>query len=313
MSPYTAANFYEAIGIFFLRLPLLLLGDVLYPDEIQFLTLTFLSAGCALIGSILMVRKELMLANALSHTVLIGIVAVFLLGQQTGFDGLNPFSPTQLALAALIGAFLTLFLIKWCREKWGFSPDASIGISFSFLFALGIFLLSILSKNAHVGVELLMGSADALVEEDVVSSIASFFLALVLFWLFLRVWKVISFDPLFASTLGWQTDRWIFFLFSITALILLISFRVVGVVMVLGLISLPPLIVRPFSSSLQQVGLRASILGALVSIAAVALSRHLLSIYALAVATGSLQIVLLLFLLLALLLFKKFSMRLSLK
>lgn len=297
MSPYSQAEFFQVIVTFILRIPTLLFGGALYPDEIQILTLSFLSMGCALLGSILMVRKELMMANALSHTVLIGIVAVFLLSPQVTFDGLQPLTGLQLMIASLIGALSTLLLVKWCNEKWGLSSDASVGISFSFLFALGIFLLSLLSRNAHVGVELLMGSADALIEEDVFVSLWSALLAITLFSLLQRVWKVISFDPLFAIALGWRPDRWVFLLFCAAALILLTSFRAVGVVMVLGLISLPPLIVRPFSHSLLQLGYKAAGIGIITSLLAVALSRHLLSAYDLAVSTGALEVVLLFLLL----------------
>ncbi len=75
-----------------------------------------------------------MLANSLSHTILIGIVAAWLLtGEKSGALDLS-----SMLLAALITAMVTTFLTQFLTRVVRLQEDASVGVVFTSLFALGV-------------------------------------------------------------------------------------------------------------------------------------------------------------------------------
>ncbi len=82
LNPYQGVNFFEFFFVFFQRLWGFLTGTLgfhqLANDEIQVIVLSLIGASSALVGTFLVLRKMSMLANSLSHTILVGIVIAFL-------------------------------------------------------------------------------------------------------------------------------------------------------------------------------------------------------------------------------------------
>lgn len=289
---YEGLTFFEVLWQFILRLPALVMGSNLASDEIQFLVLNVTALTCSIVGTLSILRRYTMMANALSHTLLIGIVVVFFLGHSSEMLD-SPLSAIQLLAAAAIGAGLTAWLVHLFTSTAFMHEDAGIGASFSFLFALGILLLSIISRNAHIGVELLVGNADALVEEDIFPSCLACLVALCAFVPLFRGWKVSSFDPIFGNLSGFSHKRYGTLLLIIQAVTVVTAFRSVGVIMVLGLLCLPPLIARLYCSTLVSLVIVASSISLVVTTIAIALSRHLVTSYSFALSTGALVVVLL--------------------
>ncbi len=293
MDSYHGLTFFQVLWTFLTRLSHMLSGSALATDEIQFLVLNLLSVATALVGTLSVLRRYTMMANALSHTLLIGIVLVFLFGYHSGEMEEGPLNPFQLAIAALVGAVLTAWTVHLFTSSNKMKEDAGIGASFTFLFALGILLLTCISRNAHIGVELLIGNADALVEEDIVPAFLSALLAFLVFTLFSRGWKVSCFDPIFANLSGFSHKAYGAALLLIQAFCVVVAFRSVGVVMVLGLLCLPPLIARLFCSRFKSMAIVSCGVAVLGSTLAIALSRHLVTVYSFALSTGAMVVVLL--------------------
>ena len=92
------------------------------------------ATSCALLGTFLVLRKMSLLGDALSHAVLPGIVIAFL------------FTESRAILPMFIGAagfgLLTTLLVEAFHRRWSVPEDASIGIVFTSLFALGVVLIS---------------------------------------------------------------------------------------------------------------------------------------------------------------------------
>lgn len=100
------------------------------------LTASLFAISCGLLGCFLVLRKMAMVGDAISHAVLPGIVIAFLLtGTRDSFE--------MIIGAALIGIFST-FLIEFFHNKAGLQTDAAIGVTFTWLFALGVILISVL-------------------------------------------------------------------------------------------------------------------------------------------------------------------------
>ncbi len=310
MNPYFETTFFHFFKTLFERLGLFFWGKPLSlaEDELQLLTLIAVAISCSLVGTFLIFRKMTMLANSLSHTLLFGIVLAYLLSSAKDLSSLSLGSFVLASfLSSLLTATLTVFLTKTARLQ----EDASIGVVFSSLFALGIILINIYSKNSHVSQEAVMGNVDALHISDLHLSFFVLLVNLILIFLFYKELLLTTFDPEYAVVLGVSTfamNALMVFLCSLTAVG---AFRSVGVLMVLSFMTAPPLIAKQFVKSLKALLLLSCGIGSLISLIAVALSRHLFTAHHLALSTGGLVVTLMSLLFFTSLLIKGSNYRLS--
>lgn len=287
--PYFGCDFFSFFSVLFYRFWMFVTGrlpfESLASDEIQLVVLMAVAISGALVGTFLVLRKMTMLANALSHTVLLGIVVVYLLCQTL--------SVPALLLAALLSGIVTTFLTEFLTRVIKLQEDASIGLIFSILFALGIVLVSLFSRNGHIGTELVMGNVDALRLEDIKLVFAMLGMNALLFFLFYRGFKITTFDPLLARFFGFSPLLFNYLLMVQSSLTLIGAFRAVGVLMILAFLVLPTLTARLMTHDLPKlVGLSLG-LGSLASLIGVALSRHMLSYYGIGLSTGGIVVIVL--------------------
>lgn len=290
MNPYWGQNFWGFFGVLFRRLTGNLPLEHLPSDELQLIVLIGVALSTVLLGTFLTLKKITMMANALSHTTLLGIVITyFLLGSA---HSLTELDTTSLFFAALISAVLTAFLTELARDLLKLPEDAAIGLVFTTLFALSIILVTVLTRNAHLGVEAITGHVDALHFEDVKLVSLTAGLNLILVVLFFRQWMMTAFDEKLSFSLGIPTRTLHYLLMLLTALTLVSSFRSVGVVLVLAFLVGPTLTARLWTYRLVPLLLLGIACGVGMSIVGVALSRHFLSVYHLPLSTGSLIVTL---------------------
>jgi manganese/zinc/iron transport system permease protein len=195
--------------------------------------------------------------------------------------------------AGIISALITTFLSEQLQTRLGVHVDASIGMVFTFLFAVGIILVTAFTKSAHVGAELLMGNVDALQYQDLtfigwISLVNCLFV--LLFW---RALFVSSFDPLFAKMCNLSNRRISYLVMLLVSITAIGAFRAVGVLLYLAFLVTPPLISRLYTYSLKTLVLFSALVAVLCSLVAVALARHLVSVFALPCSTASLVVTLL--------------------
>lgn len=266
MNPYWNATFPEVFYLFVRRLCTGEIGTPA-PDEIQIFTLSCVAAACGCIGPFLVLRRMTMLANSLSHTLLLGIVAALLL-----------LSGGSLVLGALIAAVLTVALTEGLHRLLQIPEDASIGLVFTSLFALALCLIALFFPNAHLSTEAVMGNPDLLQPIDAWrAALVAISNALFVAVFFERL-RLTTFDPLFARTLGISPRLYQGLLLVATAATLVCAFRAVGLILVLGFLVGPYLAARFFSASLKRLLILAPLIGGIVSFIGVALSRHLLTV-----------------------------------
>ena len=160
---------------------------------------------CSIAGVFLVLRKMAMIADAISHTVLFGIVISFIVTQT--LSGIYMF------IGAALAGLLTAFLVQYLQSS-GIQEDAAIGITFTTLFAIGVLLITLYAGNVHLDVEhVLMGEIAFVPWEkfqllglDMPKAVWMLLVSLILNLAFLIVlykeMKVSTFDPIYASTIG---------------------------------------------------------------------------------------------------------------
>jgi manganese/zinc/iron transport system permease protein len=297
MNPYSGASWFSFFGTFFGRLfaiaEALWTGGPLATDEVQVLVLGALGICCGLLGSLLVLRRMTMLANSLSHTILLGIVAAFLLARY-GIQGevleQGPLPVWALMLASGITAVLTTFLTDALTRWFRLSEEASTGLVFTALFAAAIVAVTLFTRNAHIGIEIVMGNADGLSRGDV--TLAGWVLgcnAIAVLFLF-RSYLATTFDAGFSSLIGFRPALISYVLMAQVGLSVVAGFRAVGVLMVLAFLVGPPLAARGWVRSLRGLMLASSVLGGGAGLLAVATARGLLTAFRLPLSTGALAV-----------------------
>ncbi len=237
------------------------------------LTASLVATTSAILGCFLIMRKMAMIGDAISHAVLPGIVIAYLL---TGSRASIP----MLVGAAASGMLVTYF-IQFFNKKVKLQQDASIGISYTFLFAVGIILISLFSNDVDLDQECVLYGEIAYVPLDIMTWngmnlgprqvwILSATLILILLSVYLGYRKLVltTFDEAFAAAIGINITFWQYYLMAGVSLTTVVSFESVGAVLVIAFIVGPAatafLLTRKFANMLKlavALGILASILG----------------------------------------------------
>lgn len=209
------------------------------------LTGILVATSCSLLGCFLLLRKAAMIGDAISHAVLPGIVIAYLIAQTRD-------SFLLLAGAAAFGVLVTV-LIETLEKKGKMQIDASIGLSFTWMFALGVILISLYAGKVDLDQDCVLYGEIAYIplntwkvgSIDFIPSnvwILSFLLLLVsLFvWIGYKGLFMTTFDEAFAASLGISTLFWHYALMSAVSLTTVLSFESVGAILVIAFLVGPP-------------------------------------------------------------------------
>lgn len=292
-NPYEGTSFFQFILLFLTRLFYFLTNQLSFaqaaPDEIQLFVLFCISSSAALGGTFLVLRRMTMLANSLSHTILIGIIAaVFFIPYSTLVTehGAHSLNIQAMLLAAVSMGVITALLTEFLHKVTRLQEDASTGIVFTTLFALGIMLITLFTRNLHIGTEVVMGNVDALHLEDCLLALVVLTINVLVFSLFFKEFQITTFDPQLSQALGISPFLFNYLLMILVSTTVIAAFRAVGVLMVLAFITGPMLTARLLTHDFKKMIALAIGLSCLSSFIGVALSRHLLSVHGLALSTG---------------------------
>ena len=204
-------------------------------------TACLVSVSCALLGCYLILRKMAMVGDAISHSVLPGIVIAFLISGSRD-------STTMLIGAGLIG-ILTTFLIEFFHKKAKLQSDASIGVTFTWLFAVGVILVTVFASKVDLDQDCVLYGEIAYVPLDVLVTdggtnmgpraldIMSFILILVLVFIITGYKELFltTFDPAYAQAIGISVTLWHYLLMGAVSVTTVASFESVGAILVVAL------------------------------------------------------------------------------
>lgn len=252
----------------------------------------------SILGTFLVLRRKVMIADAISHSVLPGIVVAYLVTKDL--------SGPQFLFGSIITAVFTSSVINWLQRKFNTQEDAAIGIVFTTFFAIGILLIALYTgKNTDIDQEcVLYGDLETTVlyhltafGKDIGPLAFYTMLPLTLviglvIALFLPQWKAVLFDQGFANSKGLKANRWEWFLLLLVSIYSVLCFESVGVVMVVGLLVLPSSTALLISKRFSRVLWLSIIFSTISSIAGVILAIQFnLSIAPLIVSINSLNLI----------------------
>lgn len=210
-----------------------------------------------LIGAFIVVRRLSLIADALSHVTLGGIsFGMFLLTIIPVFSVINPMWFG--ILFAVIGALL----IEKLRTSFYNYQEIAIPIIMSAGIALSAIFISLADGFNQEIVGLLFGSISAVNISDLTTIIIITIIVLIFIVLFYKELFILSFDEEYSKVIG--IPKWIQFLFIvIVAMVISASMRVVGILLVSALITLPIAISMRITKGFKQLIALSIILGEL--------------------------------------------------
>jgi manganese/zinc/iron transport system permease protein len=198
---------------------------------------------CALLGCYLLLRRMSLLGDALSHAVLPGVVLGFLISGST--------SSGWIFVTAVAVGLLATFLIQLLHGFAQVAEDASLGVVFTSLFAVGVVLLVKFGGRVDLDVDcVLYGLPEVVSLEkqpvfgfEVPSALLSMAGVLALTLLFIGLlWKelkLVSFDPRLATSMGINATLVHYLLMVMVALAIVAGFYAVGSVLVIAMLIVP--------------------------------------------------------------------------
>lgn len=210
----------------------------------------------SLLGSFLVLKKMSMVGDALSHSVLPGIVLAFLLTSQHG-------SFLSLIFASVLGV-LAVWIMEFLSKKGGTQKDSAIGIVYTFLFSVGIILISAYAKNSDIDVDcVLFGDLGNVPFTEPIQVFGILFPKETWFLLLLSAliiavmyfgWKgfvLSNFDPLLASSMGISLVFWNYLLLGLSSVSTVFSFNSVGAIMVVSMLVIPAAFAQVFTKRIK--------------------------------------------------------------
>jgi manganese/zinc/iron transport system permease protein len=255
------------------------------------LTGSMVAVTCGILGIFLMLRRMVMIGDAISHSVLPGIVIAFLISGSR--DGL------AMLIAAVITGLLTTFIIQFFHEKGKLQADASIGVTFTWLFAIGIILISFFADYVDLDQECVLYGEIAYVPIDlwilpsgiIMGPRSLYILGAVLLIVtvtigfFYKEFYMVTFDQDFAISSGLSVAFWHYLLMALISLTTVASFESVGAILVVAFLVAPPATAYLLSDDFKSIIVLTIIIGVIISI-----SGYLLAVYVNSSISGSMAV-----------------------
>ena len=242
------------------------LQEFLMIDLPAILASTLACMSCSLVGSFLVLRRQALLGDAVSHVVLPGIVGAYVIA--------GTMSAIALMAGALVSALLAVLLIELVHRLGRLDPGAAMGTVFTVMFAIGVGMLEWTdSADVHLDTQhALFGSLEtilwigpgstwsSLLDPAVLASLPRQIVTLlvvttllsVLCAVFYRALTITTFDPDLAATIGISPRLVGTGLVVVTGIAAVAAFEAVGSILVIAMFISPPCAARMLTDRLSR-------------------------------------------------------------
>ena len=245
-----------------------------YNTRLVILCAGLLGVIAGMVGVYLILRKRSLIGDAICHAALPGLAIAFLTHVSFGGDGKNLiWLLIGAGLSGTAGSLAVIGLRRWSNLK----EDAALGIVLSVFFGIGMALFSIVQQfqqgNAAGLENFILGKTASIVASDATTILASSMIVVAALVLFRKELKLLCFDSLLATAQGWPVLMMDLLLLGCVLIVVIVGANVVGVILVIALLVIPPASARFWTHSLPRTiiisalfGASSGILGALSSL-----------------------------------------------
>ena len=247
-------------------LPSVVIGFDIGLDLFPMLAGTLAAVGCGLLGNFLVLRRLSLMGDAISHSVLPGLVIAFLIASTRG--------PLVMFLGAAIAGVATVVLVELVKRLGRVEPGAAMGVVFSILFALGVLLIERAAVRhidldadcvLHGQLETLAwyGAPDTLsgllrwstldaVPRQVLTLAVMVVLSFAFVGILFKELRIAAFDPALATAQGFNATLMHYLLMIFVAAATVASFEAVGSILVIAMLVCPAATARLMTDRLAS-------------------------------------------------------------
>lgn len=218
---------------------------------------------CGIIGTYVVCRRLVFLSGGITHSSFGGLGIAFYLG-------INPI------LGAMVFAVLSALGIEWANDRGRIREDSAIGIIWSVGMAIGVLFMSL--RPGYTSGDLsnfLFGSIVTVTRTDVQALAVLTLVVTVGTLLWLRPVMYVAFDRDFARSQGIPTRLISYVMSALIAVTIVLSIRIMGIVLLISLITMPVVIVNAFSRSYRTIARCAPLVAVAGNVAGLAASYEL--------------------------------------
>ncbi|MDD5680632.1 MAG: metal ABC transporter permease [Candidatus Omnitrophica bacterium] len=220
------------------------------------------SVACGIIGSYVVVKKIVSISGSIAHSAFGGIGLGY-------FLGLNPIVvvvPFTLCFALGMGVI---------SKRTRISPDTAIGIFWAFGMAIGIIFINLTPGYVPDLFSYLFGNILTVPRADILMMLVLDFIILIFVFSLYKEFLAVSFDEEYSATLGMPVERLYYILLCLIALTIVLLIKIVGIVLVIALLTIPAAIAKQHTSGLRSMMLLSIVIGVVFMLGGLWLSYFL--------------------------------------
>lgn len=197
------------------------------------------SIACGIVGTFIVIKKIVFISGGITHAAFGGIGLGYLLG-------VNP------VLTAIPFSLLSALGIGIISKKTKISEDAAIGILWAVGMALGILFIELTPGYAPDLFSYLFGSILTVPFIDIIIMAVLDFIIILTVLFFYKEFQALSFDEEFSEITGVPTEKLYLLLLCLVALSIVVLIRVVGIILIIALLTIPTTIAKQFTNRLKR-------------------------------------------------------------
>ncbi|MEZ6209886.1 MAG: metal ABC transporter permease [Phycisphaerales bacterium] len=210
---------------------------------------------CGLLGNFLVLRRLSLMGDAISHAVLPGIAAAFVITQSR--------SPVAMLIGAGVAALLTVLIVEIVKRLGRVEPGAAMGVTFSVLFALGVVMIERAARSVDLDADCVLygqletlasfgASGDAIqVPRQVITLVIVTLIALAFVGVLFKELRISAFDPGLSTSVGISAGLMHTLLMALVAAAAVASFEAVGSILVIAMLIAPAATARMLTDRLR--------------------------------------------------------------
>ena len=219
------------------------------------------SIACGIIGTFIIVNRLVFLSGGIAHAAYGGIGIAYFFNQDPVIGAV---------IFSLLSAFGMGYVVRKTRER----ADTIIGVMWAIGMALGIIFLDFSPGYKADLMSYLFGSILAVPASDLLFMVILDVVILLTVVFLYKGLVAISFDEEFATVENVPVNTLFFVLFALIALTVVITMRLVGLIMIIALLTIPPAIAGIYFKDLKKMMIAASLLGILFTTCGLFLSYY---------------------------------------
>lgn len=247
--------------------------------EIQLIAI-IVAVACSLPGVFLVLRRMSMMTDAITHTILLGIVIAFFITPS--------FSSPLLIIGAAVMGVLTVVLTEVLNNTRLVSEDSAIGVVFPLLFSIAIIIISKYADTVHLDTDAVLLGELAYAPfnrlylfgmdfgpKAIYSMGLILIINLIFVVLFFKELKIVTFDPGLSAILGFTPAIIHYSLMTLVSVTTVGAFESVGSILVIAFMIGPPITAYLITDNLKKMILFSSIVGVINAVVGYQLSAIL--------------------------------------